>query len=206
MIFSFYFLTTNSQKVIGNYYPYFLDEPIIDVLRDSLLKSGINELFVFQTNIDSIEDINLVNTYLLWNDNLNGYVKKINDSAIFKTQKYLKFNFFKYSNLLNTVILDKYDKPYKFVVPVFDYRNRFIIYSDKTKIFSFPSGNFDIQFTEDKTRHLYKKELADKIEKEVLKYDDNNKIENKYKRLDLFSGNDSINNLVEKAHDKYFKK
>ena len=196
-------LNTNGQKICGDFYPYHLDESVINDTRDSLLKAGVRELIVFQNSVDSMEAFRLVNTFLIWNDFNNGYIKIISDSMVFKTQKCSKFSSFMYPNIRNTMFSDKFDKPNKFVAPVIDNTNRFVIYSNKTQIFSFVSGHRDFDFIEDKTRKRFRKEFADMIEKEISNCKLNRQPDRFYKRLVLFSGNEAEIELINKVHERY---
>src|SRR5674476_130282 len=137
------------QKIVGDYYPYHCDELVLNVYRDSLLRLGVKEIFVFQNKISTPENLDEVETYIIWNKNSFGYIKLITDSAIYKTIKCASFKVFKTSDLFNAILIDKLDKPYKFVTPLVAYRNRFVVYSNQNSIFSFQSGDFGFEFEED---------------------------------------------------------
>jgi hypothetical protein len=189
------------QKIVGDYYPYHCDELVLNAYRDSLLKSGVKEIFVFQNKISTSENLDEVETYIIWNKNDFGNIKLITDSAIYKTNKCESFSVFKTSDLFNSSLIDKLDKPFNFVTPVVDYRNRFIIYSNQNSIFSFQSGDFGFEFKEDSIRHDKRKEIADLIEKEIFRYSIKFEKEQNYKRLRL--GVETDSEMINNAHDRY---
>ena len=192
------------QKIVGNYYPYHCDELVLNAYRDSLLKSGVKEILVFQNKISTQENLEEVATYIIWNNNEFGNIKLVTDSVIYKTKKCEIFRVFKTSDLFNAAINDKFDKPYKFVTPVVEYRNRFIVYSNQNAIFSFQSGDFDFEFTEDSSRHDKRKEIADLLEKEINRCIVKPEKEQNYKRLNLFDETDA--EMINKAHEWYVRK
>ena len=200
------FLSSNlaGQKIIGDYYPYHCDELVLNAYRDSLFKSGVKEIFVFQNKISTPENLDEVETYIIWNKNTSGFIKLITDSAIYKTNKCESFSVFKTSDLFNAALTDRLDKPNNFVTPVVEYRNRFIVYSNQNSIFSFQSGDFDFEFKEDSIRHDKRKEIADQLEKEIqsciLKLDK----EQNYKRLKLYNETDA--EMINKTHERYERK
>jgi hypothetical protein len=192
------------QKIVGNYYPYHCDELVLNAYRDSLLKSGVKEILVFQNKIGTQENLEQVATYIIWNNNDIGNIKLVTDSVIYKTKKCEIFRVFKTSDLFNAAIKDKLDKPYKFANPVVEYRNRFIVYSNQNSIFSFQSGDFDFEFTEDSSRHDKRKEIADLLEKEIYRCIDKLDKEQNYKRLKLFDETNA--EKINKAHERYVRK
>lgn len=192
------------QKVFGDYYPYHYDESILIELRDSLIKEGVEEIFVFQKNIIQIKDSDKIVTYVLWNTGNIGHIKAITDSFIYKINDCRFFTFFKFPNLLETAINDKFDRPYRFVTPCVFYKNRFIIYSNKQKIFTFQSGNFSFDYVEHPTRQKNRKKLADMIENEISICNCDFIKESRYKRLNIFGPEDA--DLFNKIHETYFER
>ncbi len=162
---------------------WYTDKEIIDSVYQSLKKTGIDTIIIYQTNYFFNDTTYQKLTFLLFNRNGKTFAKKISCLNIYQAQELKDSKIFKYKNKLKTAATEN---------ELFDFHvsclcgalSDFVIFRIPSFDYYFEHYGSTVSICPDPKKEKYRKEWIGILEKEIYPIVDNFKVELNYYRED----------------------